>query len=147
MTQKPLPVSESLTLYGLKNCTTVRKALAWLKERGLTCRFHEWRQDGAPETLLASLAENLVSQGESRDRLLNRSSATYRALSEADKAALAPGAPDAWQKALALMSRQPALIKRPLLVVKGSPGGARSLLGFSLETYEAFFNGRARETP
>jgi arsenate reductase len=108
-----------LTLYGLKNCDTCRKARTWLDQRGLPHRFHDFRADGLDSELLEQFEQVLGWEA-----LLNRRGTTWRVLPEADRADLDRG------KALALMLAHPALVKRPLLVAEG-----RTLLGFSPDQY------------
>lgn len=94
-----------ITLYGIKNCDTVRKARRWLAARGLEHRFHDFRVDGLDAALLAHWADRF-----GWERLLNRSGTTYRRLSPERTAELDR------DRALALMLEQPALIKRPVAV-------------------------------
>jgi arsenate reductase len=108
-----------LILYGLKNCDTCRKARAWLDQRGLAYRFHDFRSDGLEPLLLEQLEKDL-----GWDSLLNRRGTTWRGLAESDRADVDRG------KALALMLAHPALIKRPVLV-----DGDRTLIGFSPDQY------------
>jgi Spx/MgsR family transcriptional regulator len=104
-------------LYGLKNCDTCRKAAAWLEAQGKTFRFHDFRKDGLDEALLERL-ESTVGW----ETLLNRRSATWRALPEEERAALDR------DQAMRLMLRYPALLKRPLL-----EEGERIWVGFQPE--------------
>jgi arsenate reductase len=96
----------TLTLYGIPNCDTVRKARAFLDERGAAHAFHDFRRQGlGPERLDAWLASPVAG------RLLNRQGTTWRGLPEADKArATAEPA-----KARALLLAQPSLVKRPVV--------------------------------
>lgn len=113
-----------MTLYGIKNCDTVKKARRFLEQRSQPYQFHDYRQDGLSAELLEQFAAQLGWQS-----LLNTRGTTWRALNDADKAELDE------QKALRLMLAQPALIKRPLLVA-----GERYLLGFSEQSYQDFTN-------
>jgi arsenate reductase (glutaredoxin) len=100
-----------VTLYGIPNCDTVRKARAWLAAQGVAYTFHDFRQDGVPGDRLDAW---LRTAG--RDQLLNRRGTTWRKL-DADaqlRAGNDSGARD-------LMLRQPAVIKRP--VVEWPDGG------------------------
>lgn len=100
----------AITLYGIPNCDTVKKARAWLAEHGVEHRFHDFRKDGVPpDRLDAWLA------GEDGTKLLNRQGTTWRKLPPADQERA--GAPAG---ARALMLAQPAVIKRP--VVEWSDG-------------------------
>jgi len=106
-------------LYGLKNCDTCRKASAWLKARQRACEFHDLRD--------MELTAELLGAWEGRlgwEKLLNRQSTTWRGLDASERADLDR------TRAIDLMRRYPALIKRPLLVA-----GDTLLLGFSPERY------------
>lgn len=106
-------------LYGLKNCDSCRKAMAWLSQHGRAYRFHDLRADGLDALLLAGWVDQL-----GWERLLNRKSTTWRGLTQADTHDLNR------DTALALMLTYPTLIKRPILVADD-----RLLLGFSPERY------------
>jgi arsenate reductase len=92
-----------ITLYGIKNCDTVKKARRWLQARGIEHRWHDFRADGLDPALLADWADRL-----GWERLLNRSGTTYRRLPPERTAGLNR------ERALALMLEQPTLIKRPV---------------------------------
>ena len=100
MTTAPAP-----TLYGIPNCDTVKKARAWLTAQGVAPQFHDWRKHGVPPQL-ADWAEALGWQA-----LLNRRGLTWRRLGAEEQAAVSDAA-----SALALMRREPAVIKRPVVV-------------------------------
>ena len=93
-----------LTLYGLKTCDTSRKARAWLDERGLAYRYHDVRGDGLDQALLRKWAQETDWQ-----TLLNRRSKTWREIPENDRSGIDE------QRAIALMVKQPTLLKRPVL--------------------------------
>jgi arsenate reductase len=93
-----------LTLYGIPNCDTVKKARAWLDGRGVAYAFHDYKKLGADE---ASLRRWIASLG--WETVLNRAGTTFRALPDADKAGLDEN------KAIALMLAQPSMIKRPIV--------------------------------
>jgi arsenate reductase (glutaredoxin) len=115
----------TVTIYGIRNCSTVQKARAWLDAHGIAYAFHDYKTAGAPPALVARFADAL-----GWEKLLNRSGLTFRRLPDADKADL-----DA-AKALALMSAHPSLIRRPVL----DRDGALSV-GFRPEDYAAAFAG------
>ena len=115
----------NITLYGIKNCDTVKKARARLDRRGLAYTFHDYRVDGLDPRLLRSWSETL-----GWETLLNRASTTFRGLPEADKQNLDE------QKALALMLAQPSMIKRPVLDAEG-----RLAVGFKQDRYERMTTG------
>ncbi len=110
-------------MYGIKNCDTVSKARAWLTDHAIAYDFHDYKSQGADAAQLAKWVEEL-----GWEKVLNRAGLTFRKLPEADRADL-----DA-AKAVALMVRQPSMIKRPLLDL-----GDRRVLGFKAEIYEELF--------
>lgn len=111
----------TLKLYGLKNCDSCRQANAWLTAHQRVYEWHDLREDGVDEAVLAEWASRL-----GWENLLNRKSATWRALPETSRQAIQR------EKALALMAAHPALIKRPILVA-----GDQVLLGFAPGHYAA----------
>ncbi len=110
----------AITMYGIKNCDTVKKARVWMEGKGLTYGFHDYRVDGLDRATLMRWRDAL-----GWEKLLNKSSTTFRELPEADRADL-----DA-EKATALMLAQPTMIKRPVLDVDG-----RLMVGFKADAYE-----------
>lgn len=112
----------TLTLYGIPNCDTVKKARARLTERGVAVTFHDFKKQGVPETALDTW---LAQVG--WETLLNRSGTTWRKLDDATKAAVTDTA-----SARALMLAQASVIKRP--VVQWPDGGVS--VGFSPERFD-----------
>jgi arsenate reductase len=110
-----------IRLFGIRNCDTVRKARAWLDERGVAYEFHDFHVDGIPAGLLEQLC---VEFG--WERVLNRAGTTFRRLPDADKQSLDEA------KALRLLRAQPSMIKRPILHI-----GRRWELGFAGDRYAA----------
>lgn len=104
-----------ITMYGIKNCDTVKKARDWLGDRGLAYAFHDYKAAGIDRPRL----ERWVAAA-GWEKLLNRSGTTFRKLADADKADLDAG------KAIGLMLAQPSMIKRPVVE---HPGGL--LVGFA----------------
>jgi len=98
-----------ITVYGLKNCDTCRKARKWLTEQGLAHQFHDVRSDGLDTTTVNTWAATL-----GWEKLLNRRGTTWRGLNEADKQDLDQ------VKAVALMTAHPALIKRPVFDINAT---------------------------
>ena len=98
-----------ITVYGLKNCDTCRKARKWLTEQGIAHHFHDVRSDGLDATSVSAWAETL-----GWEKLLNRRGTTWRGLSDADKQDLD------LDKAVTLMTVHPALIKRPVFDIAGT---------------------------
>ena len=115
----------TVTIYGIRNCTTMQKARAWLDAHGIAYAFHDYKTAGAPPALVARFADALGSE-----KLLNRSGLTFRRLPDADKAGLDE------TKALALMSAHPSLIRRPVLDRDGA-----LTIGFKPDDYAALFGG------
>jgi arsenate reductase len=107
------------TIYGIKNCDTMKKARAWLDQHGVPYDFHDYKTAGIERTRLESWAREL-----GWETLLNRAGTTFRKLPEADKQGLVES------KAIELMLAQPSLIKRPVLDV-----GKRRIVGFKPELY------------
>lgn len=98
----------SITLYGIPNCDTVKKARRWLEDAGMAHEFHDFRKQGLDADLLQSWIDGL-----GWEKLLNKAGTTFRKLPDDQKADL-----DA-AKAKALMLDQPAMIKRPVLDADG----------------------------
>lgn len=111
------------TLYGIKNCDTVKKARAWLAEHDVTYRFHDLRVDGVDVARLKDWA-NVAGW----ETLLNTRGTTWRQLHEEDRQGINA------VHAIALMLTHPTLIKRPVLEV-----GASVTVGFNASTYETLF--------
>ena len=108
------------TIYGIKNCDTMKKARAWLEERGVAYDFHDYKKAGIDRGRL----ERWVGQV-GWEALLNRSGTTFRKLADADKEGLTE------DKAIALMLAQPSMIRRPVLEWNG-----KVIVGFKLGSYE-----------
>lgn len=109
----------TITLYGIPNCDTVKKARKWLDEQGLAYAFHDYKKQGADA---GKLGEWIAAAG--WERVLNRAGTTFRKLPEADKSAL-----DA-DKAAEVMLANPSCIKRPIVE---HPGGL--LVGFKPDAW------------
>ncbi|MGD8589656.1 MAG: ArsC family reductase [Chromatiales bacterium] len=114
-----------ITLYGIPNCDTMKKARKWLAEHGIEYRFHDYRKDGLERTLLSSWVEELGWEA-----LLNRRGMMWRKLDPGIKTELDQ------QRAIDIMLKTPSIIKRPLL----DTGKSRHL-GFSDQQYQAIFDG------
>jgi arsenate reductase len=117
----------TITMFGIKNCDTMKKARAWLDEHDVAYAFHDYKTAGIDT---AHLNDWIGRVG--WEVLLNRAGTTFRKLPEEDRADL-----DA-EKATALMLAQPSMIKRPVLDT-----GETLLVGFKPEAYEAAGLGRA----
>ena len=113
----------TVTIYGIKNCDTMKKARAWLDARGVAYAFHDYKTAGAAKSKLEAWAKQA-----GWEVLLNRAGTTFRALPDEDKDGLTQ------KKAVALMAAAPSMIKRPVVET-----GAKLLVGFKPEVYEAAF--------
>lgn len=111
--------NQAITLYGIKNCDSVKKARAWLDARQIKYRFHDYRVDGLDVALLTTFIDKLGVNG-----ILNQRSTSWRQLSDEQKQDLTA------DKATQLMLEVPTLIKRPIL-----DDGRQLLVGFSPELY------------
>ena len=120
-------MSVATTIYGIKNCTTVKKARAWLDARGVDYTFHDFKTAGIDRSTLERWQQELGWQV-----LLNRAGTTFRKLPEKDKQ-VADAA-----SAIALMLQRPSMIKRPVLDRNG-----RLTVGFKPEIYESVLRSRA----
>jgi len=113
----------TITLYGIPNCDTVKKARTWLADKGVDYAFHDYKKAGADA---AQVAGWVARAG--LDKVLNRAGTTFKKLPEADKANL-----DA-EKAVALMVANPSMIKRPIVEHDGG-----LLVGFKPEEWGQVF--------
>ncbi len=111
----------ALTLYGIRNCDTVKKARTWLEARGMAYAFHDYKKAGADPAKLAAWC-----QAAGWEKVLNRAGTTFKKLPDADKLDLDEA------RAIALMAANPSAIRRPVLEY---PGGL--LVGFKPEEWEA----------
>jgi arsenate reductase len=109
-----------ITIYGIKNCDTMKKARAWLDGRGVAYSFHDYKTTGIAKDKLKGWCDEV-----GWETLLNRAGTTFRKLPDADKEGLNE------RGAIALMLAQPSMIKRPVLEV-----GGKLLVGFKPEVYE-----------
>lgn len=110
-----------VTLYGIPNCDTVKKARTYLDGRGVGYHFHDYKKAGVEA---ADLERWIAQVG--WEKLLNKAGTTFRKLPDADKADIDE------KKAIALMLANPSMIKRP--VVEGGPS---LLVGFKADIYDA----------
>ena len=112
----------SVTIYGIKNCDTMKKARAWLDKAGVDYAFHDYKTAGIDRERLERWAKKV-----GWETLLNRAGTTFKKLPDRDKNGVTE------TKAFALMLRQPSMIKRPVL----EAGGGKLLVGFKPEVYQA----------
>jgi Spx/MgsR family transcriptional regulator len=113
----------SVTLYGIRNCDTMKKARAWLDRHGVVYDFHDYKTAGIDRDRLSRWVGKV-----GWEVLLNRAGTTFRKLPDTEKENLSE------KRALALMLAQPSIIKRPVL-----ESGSKLLVGFKPELYEAAF--------
>ena len=112
-----------ITLYGISNCDTIKKAKRWLDAHAIDYQFHDYRKQGLTRQQLEVWAEELGWEG-----LLNRRGTTWRSLPDEQKQRIDR------ELAITLMLEQPAMIKRPLLDL-----GSSRKLGFSEADYQSYF--------
>ena len=113
----------TITLYGIPNCDTVKKARTWLADRGVAYDFHDYKKSGIDREHLETWADAL-----GWEKLLNRAGTTFRKLPDADKADVDRA------KAIELMLEHPSTIKRPVVEHDG-----QYLVGFKPDAWNAAF--------
>jgi arsenate reductase len=111
-----------VTIYGIKNCDTMKKARAWLDEHGVNYTFRDYKTAGIERAQLEKWVKKVGWEA-----LLNRAGTTFKKLPDKEKDGVTKA------KALTLMLKQPSMIKRPVLEV----GGGKLLVGFKPEQYGA----------
>lgn len=116
----PTPQNQIIQLYGIPNCTTVKKARAWLEQHQIPYQFHDFKKTGASVEQLGAWAQQL-----GWEKLLNRQGTTWRLLDDATKASVTDAA-----SAITLMSDKTSSIKRPVLI-----SGTTLLVGFNETEY------------
>lgn len=114
-------MSKTITVYGIANCDTVRKARAWLDGRGVAYRFHDFRKDGLP---LAAADRWLAATG--WEALVNRKGTTWRKLDSATRNGVVDAA-----SARTLMQRETSVVKRPVV-----EWGEQITVGFDPDRWE-----------
>ncbi|WP_026374665.1 ArsC family reductase [Aestuariibacter salexigens] len=113
-----------ITLYGISNCDTIKKARNWLQAENIYFKFHDYRKDGISQDMLEQFESQLGWES-----LLNKRGTTFRQLSDEQKQGLNR------ERAIALMLAHPAMIKRPVLVKHDT-----CHLGFKPDQYQAIFS-------
>ena len=116
-------MAKAVTIYGIKNCDTMKKARTWLDDHGVKYAFHDYKAEGIDKPHLEAWAKEV-----GWEILLNRAGTTFRKLPDKDRENVTE------KKAIALMLDQPSMIKRPVLDV-----GGKLLVGFKPETYAKQF--------
>jgi len=112
-----------VTIYGIKNCDTMKRARTWLDDHKVAYNFHDYKVSGIDKPTLEGWTKKV-----GWEVLLNRAGTTFKKLPDADKDGITE------KKAIALMLAQPSMIKRPVLEAKG-----RLTVGFKPEEYKRLF--------
>jgi arsenate reductase len=112
----------AITIYGIRNCDTMKKARAFLDKKGVAYDFHDYKTAGIDKATLEGWAGKV-----GWETLLNKAGTTFKKLPDKDKENLTG------KKAIALMLAQPSMIKRPVLEL---PRG-KLLVGFKPDDYAA----------
>jgi arsenate reductase len=112
-----------ITIYGIRNCDTMKRARAWLDRRHLAYAFHDYKAEGIDKALLERWAKEV-----GWETLLNRAGTTFRKLPERERENVTE------KNAITLMLEQPSMIKRPVLDV-----GGKLLVGFKPDVYAKQF--------
>ncbi|MBW3694399.1 ArsC family reductase [Vibrio sp. T187] len=114
----------TITMFGIPNCDTIKKAKKWLQVENVEFDFHDYRKQGIDETLVKTFCSEL-----GWETVLNKRGTTYRQLTQEQKDSLNE------QTAITLLVEQPAMIKRPILKVDG-----QYHIGFKADQYSAIFS-------
>ena len=114
-----------ITVFGIKNCDSIKKAKNWLEKHAVPYQFHDYRKDGIDPALLERL-ESRVGW----ETLLNRRGTTWRKLPDSVRDNIDR------QSALAAMLEQPAMIKRPVVIEDTVTDGRITLVGFDPKEWE-----------
>jgi arsenate reductase len=115
---------ETVSIYGIKACDTMKRARGWLDAAGIAYAFHDYKTLGIDAGTLTAWAE--IAGWE---KLLNRAGTTFRKIPDSDKTGIDQA------KAIGLMMSQPSMIKRPVLSV-----GGRLIVGFNPDIYRREFS-------
>ncbi|MBB3967068.1 ArsC family reductase [Rhizobium metallidurans] len=115
----------TVTIYGIKNCDTMKKARTWLEEHDVAHDFHDYKASGIDRAHLEKW-----TQEAGWETVLNRAGTTFRKLPDDARENLDR------EKAIALMLEQPSMIKRPVVEADG-----KLLIGFKPDVYGGFFKG------
>ena len=115
----------TITIHGIKNCDTMKKARAWLEAQGIAHDFHDYKTTGITPALLQAWVRQAGWEA-----LLNRAGTTFRKLPDDQKQGLDEA------RAVALMLAQPSMIKRPVLT-----HGDKLIIGFDAARYAKMLQG------
>ena len=114
----------TITMYGIPNCDTIKKAKKWLDAQSIDYQFHDYRKQGIDSAMVEAFCQQL-----GWENVLNKRGTTYRQLSQEQKDNLNQ------ENVVALLVEQPAMIKRPILVSDGDYH-----IGFKADQYAALFS-------
>ena len=112
-----------MKIYGIKNCDTVKKAIKWLMDNGFQPQLHDYRVDGLDVQWLTEMEDKF-----GWENLVNKRSTTWRGLADEIKNNLDR------ELALKVLSEQPTLIKRPIVIAENV-----ALIGFDEKEYDKAF--------
>jgi Spx/MgsR family transcriptional regulator len=115
-----------ITMFGIKNCDTIKKARKWLEAEGIEYQFHDYKKDGLSPELLKSWVQDLGWEA-----LVNKRGTTWRKLPDDIKDSIDEAS------AIEIMLENTSIIKRPLLI---NDETRNQLLGFKAEQYQKFIN-------
>jgi len=116
---------KQVSIFGIKNCSTMKKAMTWLEEQSIEFIFHDYKKQAIDEESL----RNWLTKAD-WDQLINKRGTTWRKLTDEEKTDVND------EKAIQLMLTNTSLIKRPLLIVNNE----ELHLGFNTEQYEQIFS-------
>jgi len=111
------------TIYGIKDCDTMKKAFKWLDDHGVEYEFHDFKKAGLDEKQLKTWVKQVGWEA-----LVNRRGLTWRKLPEAEREGINEA------RAIKLMLANTSLVKRPVLANR-----KKLLVGFKPDEYAAFF--------
>ncbi|MGD8120667.1 ArsC family reductase [Vibrio sp. TRT 2004] len=114
----------TITMYGIPNCDTIKKAKKWLEAEGVEYHFHDYRKQGIDKAMVETFCQQL-----GWENVVNKRGTTFRQLSQEQKDNLDQNS------AIELLVEQPAMIKRPILVANDTYH-----LGFKADQYAAIFS-------
>ncbi|MDK2637608.1 ArsC family reductase [Vibrio vulnificus] len=114
----------TITMYGIPNCDTIKKAKKWLEDAGVAYEFHDYRKQGINAELVSKFCQQLTWE-----QVLNKRGTTFRQLTDEQKESLNE------TTAVDLLVAHPAMIKRPILRVND-----QLHVGFKAEQYSKIFN-------
>ena len=116
-------MAKTLTVYGIKNCDTMKKARTWLEAHGVAYTFHDYKTEGVTKAKLEAWVKEA-----GWETVLNRAGLTFKKLPPAERDGVTE------KKAIALMLTNPSMIKRPVVEL-----GGQILVGFKPEVFERTF--------